>query len=108
MIHLTAQSHILIAIQPADFRCGIDGLAALCKQRLSQDPRNSSLFVFINRNRTMVRVLTYDGSGFWLMTKRLSKGRFQHWPRHHQDNITVMAAKQLKRLLTGQPNWQKV
>ncbi|WP_081324716.1 IS66 family insertion sequence element accessory protein TnpB [Vibrio splendidus] len=57
MIHLTAQSHILIAIQPADFRCGIDGLAALCKQRLSQDPRNNSLFVFINRNRMMVRVL---------------------------------------------------
>lgn len=108
MIHLTAQSHILIAIQPADFRCGIDGLAALCKQRLSQDPRNNRLFVFINRNRTMIRVLTYDGSGFWLMTKRLSKGRFQHWPQYHQDNITVIAAKQLKRLLTGQPNWQKV
>lgn len=108
MIHLTAQSHILIAIQPADFRCGIDGLAALCKQRLSQDPRNNRLFVFINRNRTMVRVLTYDGSGFWLMTKRLSKGRFQHWPRHPQDNVTVIAAKQLKRLLAGQLNWQKV
>ena len=108
MIHLTAHSQVLIAIQPADFRCGIDGLAALCKQRLSQDPRDHSLFVFINRNRTMVRVLSYDGSGFWLMTKRLSKGRFQHWPRHHQDNVTAIAAKQLKSLLTGQPNWQKV
>ena len=108
MLHLTTHTQVLIAIQPADFRCGIDGLAALCKQRLSQDPRSHSLFVFINRNRTMVRVLGYDGSGFWLMTKRLSKGRFQNWPRHHQDNVTAIVAKQLKSLLTGQSNWYKL
>jgi transposase len=39
-------------------------------------PRSGTLFVFINRNKTMVRSLIYDGTGFWLMTKRLSKGRF--------------------------------
>ena len=64
--------------------------------------------MFTNRRRTMLKVLCYDDSGFWLMTKRLSKGHFQHWPRHPHDKVTSLAAKQLKALLTGQPNWQKV
>ncbi|NMU84371.1 hypothetical protein HKB16_15970, partial [Vibrio parahaemolyticus] len=46
--------------------------------------------------------------GFWLINKRLSKGRFQDWPRHHQDGVTPVAAKQLKALLVGLPGWQKV
>ncbi|WP_415860686.1 IS66 family insertion sequence element accessory protein TnpB, partial [Vibrio metschnikovii] len=46
MIHLTAESKILLATQPADFRCGIDGLAALCRHQLKQSPRSGTLFVF--------------------------------------------------------------
>ena len=45
MIHLTAESKILLATQPADFRCGIDGLAALCRHQLKQSPRSGTLFV---------------------------------------------------------------
>ena len=63
MIHLTCNSTILIATQPADFRQGIDGLAALCKQRLNSEPRSGTLFVFINRNKTMIRVLVYENNG---------------------------------------------
>lgn len=70
--------------------------------------RTGTLFVFINRRQTMLRALCYDGSGFWLINKRLSKGRFQDWPRHHQDGVTPVAAKQLKALLVGLPGWQKV
>jgi transposase len=81
MIHLTADTHILLATQPTDFRCGIDGLGAVCRGRLAKDPRSGTLFVFINRSKTMVRTLAYDGTGFWLMTKRLSKGRFKGWPK---------------------------
>lgn len=69
---------ILQAINPADFRCGIDGFVAICRRQLAQDPRSGILFVFINRNKTMIRALSYDGTGFWLMTKRLSKGKFAH------------------------------
>lgn len=76
MIHLTSNTDIQIAIQPVDFRQGIDGLAAICKQRLATNPRTGTLFVFINCNKTMVRALVYDNNGFWLMTKRLSKGKF--------------------------------
>lgn len=68
MIHLTAETQILLATKPADFRRGIDGFAALCRNQLKQEPRNGTLFVFTNRRRTMLRALCYDGSGFWLMS----------------------------------------
>jgi len=90
----------LIAIQPADFRQGIDGLAAVCKQRLACEPRSGTLFVFINRSKTMIRALVYENNGFWLMTKRLSKGKFNGWPRAEYP-VSAMAAKHLKQLLNG-------
>jgi transposase len=108
MIHLTADTNILLATKPADFRCGIDGFAALCRHQLKQQPRSGTLFVFTNRRKTMIRALCYDGSGFWLMSKRLTQGRFQEWPRHHREGVTPLAAKQLKALLTGQSGWQKL
>lgn len=100
MIHLTSNSDILIATQPADFRQGIDGLAALCKQRLNCEPRSGTLFVFINRSKTMVRALVYENNGFWLMTKRLSKGKFSGWPTA-KNPISPMSAKYLRKLLSG-------
>ena len=100
MMKLTAQTPILLATQPADFRCGIDGLAARCRQRLKQEPRNGTLFVFINRRQTMLRTLAYDGSGFWLMTKRLSKGKFKGWP-NDKTPLNKIAAAQLQIILSG-------
>jgi transposase len=109
MIHLTAETHILLATQPADFRQGIDGLAAICRSRLLGDPRSGVLFVFINRSKTMIRALAYDGTGFWLMTKRLSKGKFPHWPTSNKA-IHPVQAVYLRQLLKGDRSdllWQK-
>ena len=65
------------------------------------------LFVFINRNKTMLRTLAYDGTGFWLMTKRLSKGKFKGWPNGHEP-LSPVAAKQLRALIDrNDPNWMK-
>ena len=100
MIKLTAQTQILLAVAPADFRSGIDGFVAVCRQKLKENPRNGTLFVFINRNKTMIRGLTYDGSGFWLMTKRLSKGKFTGWPKD-SCAISEIASIQLKQILSG-------
>ena len=100
MIHLTHNTPILIAIKPTDFRRGIDGLAAVCKQQLAQDPRSGTLFVFINRRKTMVRVLVYEKNGFWLMTKRLSSGKYSGWPRTDKP-ISAMNATHLRQLLNG-------
>ncbi len=100
MIKLTAQTLILLAVAPVDFRCGIDGLAAVCRQKLKQNPSNGTLFVFINRNKTMIRTLAYDGSGFWLMTKRLSKGKFTFWPKS-TSTVSRLNAIKLQHILVG-------
>lgn len=100
MIHLTASTPIRLAREPADFRTGIDGLVARCQQHLQQDPRSGTLYVFINRRATMIRILTYEQNGYWLMTKRLSQGRFRGWPRAGEA-VSVWQAVQLRTLLAG-------
>ena len=101
MIQLTAQTRILVAIEPADFRCGIDGLARLARERLSSDPFSGYVFVFRNRRGTAIKILAYDGQGFWLCQKRLSKGRFRHWPTSHDAPMSALEAHELTVLLRG-------
>ena len=87
MILLTHETTIRLGVAPADFRRGIDGFVALCKNELLQEPRDGCVFVFINKARTMIRALSYDGTGYWLMTKRISKGRFTGWPTGQQVSV---------------------
>ena len=81
MLQLTPQSRIFLAVEPIDFRAGIDRLAALCGERLAQNPLEGAVYVFRNRRNTALKLLLYDGQGYWLCTKRLSQGRFHWWPR---------------------------
>jgi len=116
MIQVTPNMRILLAVQPADFRRGIDGLARLCREELRSDPMSGAVFVFTNRRRTTIRLLCYDTQGFWLMTKRLSAGRFRWWPQDSGDRVTALEVHQLQVLLwngnpeqTGvAPAWRKV
>jgi len=80
MIQLTAHMRILVCTTPLDMRKGIDGIQAYCRQVLCENPMNGAAFMFISRSRKQLRVLVYDGQGFWLCSKRLSAGRFPHWP----------------------------
>lgn len=99
MIKLSANSQILVATAPQDFRKGIDGFVCLCRNTFGQNPKNGQqLFVFINRSKTMVRLLAYEQNGYWLMTKRLSKGKFRDWPEKGQP-MTPLLATQLRVLL---------
>lgn len=99
MIQITAHMRLMVATEPVDFRKGIDALAALCRQRLEHDPFSGALFVFVNRARTALRVLVYDGQGFWLCHKRLSKGRF-NWRFCAADgHVRQLAVVQLQALL---------
>ena len=100
MIHLTATTPIRLAREPADFRLGIDGLVARCQHHLQQDPRSGTLYVFINRRATMIRILAYDHNGYVLMTKRLSRGHFRGWPRSGEA-VGGLQAVELRRLLAG-------
>ncbi len=76
MLQLTPQSRIFVATEPIDFRKGMDGLAAVCRQVLGDNPLSGAVYVFRNRSGTAIKLLFYDGQGFWLCTKRLSKGHF--------------------------------
>jgi transposase len=102
MLQITPQMKILVAVEPADFRRGIDGLARLCREVLQQDPFAGAVFVFRNRKATALKVLMYDGQGFWLCQKRLSQGRFPWWPAAaDSDGAQRLAAHQLAVLLAA-------
>jgi len=101
MIQLTPQMRILVAIEPADFRKGIDGLAATCRRVLRADPMSGAVFVLRNRRRTAIKALVYDGQGFWLCHKRLSEGRFSWWPTRPGEAVTGLEAHELHVLLCG-------
>jgi transposase len=73
MLQITPQMKILVAVEPADFRRGIDALARLCQETLQHDPFAGAVFVFRNRKATALKLLMYDGQGFWLCHKRLSQ-----------------------------------
>ena len=100
MIQLTPSSKILLGIDPIDFRKGIDGICKTVKTDFELDPMVGTVFVFINRKGTQIRLLTYDGSGFWLCTKRLSKGVFW-WPKSEDEKLSQVDAKKMLMVLWG-------
>lgn len=107
MIPITAKTSILLAIEPIDFRKQADGLIAHCQQHLAQNPQSGQLFVFINRARTMIRVLVYDHNGYWVMTKRLSRGNFRYWPTATTP-LSAYRAEALMCLLRNEGDWQSL
>jgi transposase len=115
MLQLTPQSRILLATEPVDFRKGIDGLAAVCRQKLREQPLNGAVFVCRNRAGTALKLLVYDGQGFWLCTKRLSQGRFTWWPRTQETSSRLSARELAIVLWNGNPqqagmadDWKKL
>lgn len=104
MIQLTPHMRILLAVDPVDFRKGLDGLGHLCRQVLQSDPLGGAVFVFRNRSATALRLLTYDGQGFWLCHKRLSSGKFRWWPKDGQQGVVRLDVHELQLLLwNGNP-----
>jgi len=104
MLQLTPQSRIFLALQPVDFRKGIDGLAALCRQTLAENPLSGAVYVFRNRPGTTLKLLAYDGQGFWLCTKRLSQGRFHWWPTAPRPSVPLSARELTILLWNGDPD----
>lgn len=99
MLYLTANTKILLATHPVDFRRQLDGLIALCQNEFNRNPRSGHLFVFINRSRTMIRVLCYEEHGYWLATKRLSRGRYALWSSKTDEAICEGHASELTKIL---------
>ncbi len=116
VIQITPQMRILLAVEAVDFRKGIDGLAAVCRNVIDMDPFSGYVFVFQNRRKTAIKILMYDGQGFWICQKRLSKGRFRWWPGREEKPVCLLAVHELQLLIwNGNPAsadisemWRKV
>ncbi|MGH8583683.1 MAG: IS66 family insertion sequence element accessory protein TnpB [Gammaproteobacteria bacterium] len=104
MVQLTPQSRLFLAVQPVDFRKGLEGRAALCRHVLSEHPLGGAVSVFRNRTGTTLKLLVYDGQGFWLCTKRLSPGRFHWWPTASTASVTLSAGELSMLLGNGHPD----
>ena len=114
LIQIAPQIRILVAVEAIDGRKGIDAIAQLCREKLNADPFSGYLFIFRSRSGTSIRILQYDGQGFWLATKRLSKGRFQWWPTGDEPARILQAHQAQLLLAAGNPDteaapvWRKV
>ena len=115
MLQITPQHRLLLAVKPVDFRKGIDSLAALCRQTLNDDPFSGAIFIFTNRSRKAVKTLVYDGQGFWLCTKRFSRGKLSWWPKCDSNAYNITVAQLNVLLYQGRPDkiyvpkdWRKV
>jgi transposase len=103
VIQITPQMRILVAVEPADFRRGIEGLARLCRQALRSDPFSGAVFVFRNRSGKAIKILAYDGQGFWLCHKRFSQERFEFWPTGNEAAKGLQAHELQVLLSAGNP-----
>jgi len=116
VIQLTPQMRVLVAVEAVDFRRGIDGLAQVCRATLNEDPFGGTAFVFRSRSAKAIKVLVYDGQGFWLCHKRLSAGRFRFWPSSANSKAALLLAHEVTVLLSGgnpssmnaSPPWRKL
>lgn len=115
MLQITPHMRILVAVNAVDGRKGIDSLARLCRQELAEDPFSGAVFLFLNRSRTTLKALLYDGQGFFLAQKRLSKGRFKWWPSSADSSSRTLEAHQVQMLLAAgnpetscAPVWRRI
>ena len=83
MVNFSSAPRVFVAPQPTDLRGRFNQLFALPQTVLQQDPLSGHWFVFTNRDRPRLKILFWDGSGWWVCAKRLEKGRFT-WPRADQ------------------------
>lgn len=101
MIQLTPQHRLFLQVTPIDFRAGIDSLVGFCRGKLQQNPFSGTIFAFRNKKGTAVKLLTYDGTGFWLIQKRFSQGKLQYWPKGTDEPICAITLTVI--LHQGQP-----
>ena len=104
LIQITPQLRILVAVEAIDGRKGIDSIAQLCRDKLDADPFSGCLFIFRSRRGTAIKLLAYDGQGFWLCHKRLSTGKFSWWPDGSRPQRELQACELQVLLMAGNPS----
>ena len=105
MISLGPAVRVLVATKPVDFRKGADGLAAVAKEALGQDPFAGTVIVFRARRADRIKIIVWDGSGLVMLWKALDEGAFR-WPPI-SEGVMKLSAAQLAALLDGL-DWTRV
>lgn len=101
MLTLGPGIKVYLARGATDMRKSFDALAGAVRELLSKEPLSGHLFVFCNRRRTMVKILYWDGVGYWVLAKRLARGTFA-WPTPADDQRSLeLRPDQLSALLGG-------
>lgn len=100
MVGFGSATHIYLGVDAVDMRKGFNGLYGLVRDQLGKDPLSGHLFFFTNRSRTRIKALIWDGSGLWVCTKRLERGRFA-WPSEPQAGSVTMRPEELSMLING-------
>jgi transposase len=115
MLQVSAQSKIYLALEPVDFRRGIDGLASICRQHLQQNPMSGNIYVFRNKRGNSLKILFWDEQGWWLAMKRLARGKFDWWPKEKCSSFPLSARQFQVLLWNGNPDqasfqseWRKI
>jgi transposase len=89
MLSFSGSLKVFVAVEACDLRKGFNGLHALVSERLSEDLKSGTLFVFSNRRHTRIKIIYWDGTGIWLLTKRLEQGTFS-WPKPLEPEATKL------------------
>ena len=105
MIAFPAGMQVMVATKPIDFRKGADGLAALVRETLGQDPFCGAIFVFRSKRADRIKIVAWDGSGLVLVWKRLEQGAFR-WPPI-TDGVMKLSSAQLTALVDGM-DWSRL
>ena len=100
MLSFTGSLKIWVALEPCDMRKGYDGLAGLVGERFGLETQSGALYVFTNKTRTRLKLLYWDGTGVWVLAKRLEQGRFS-WPQPSQAGAKLALAPEALALLVG-------
>ncbi len=105
MISIPVGVRVLVATKPVDFRKGADGLAALAKEALGQDPYSGVVIVFRAKRADRVKIVSWDGTGLVMVWKSLDEGAFK-WPPI-TDGVMRLSPAQLGALVEGL-DWSRV
>ena len=100
MFAFPAALKIYLAVEPVDMRKQFNGLWALAQEKLEEDPRHGAVFVFVNKPRDRLKMLYWDGTGPWVLAKRLEKGRFS-WPLGSDRRKLSVTPEALTMLVSG-------
>lgn len=98
---LSGNCRFFLYAQPTDMRKGFDGLSGLVINKLGQDPLSGDIFIFINRTRTLVKILVWDQTGFAIWHKRLEQGTFEMPKIEKQENSIEITRQKLMLILEG-------